>query len=106
MTEYKTARDKPGRKARGPYSPKLFFTASSPGLPSKVVTPSSHALSCGGLVFSHSCAAFDPSVPSVRILFITTFSMSTVNFRFLMNLAAFGHSSAKPAWGRQLRSTP
>ena len=60
------------------YRPRLFLTASRPGLPSNVVTPSSQAVSCGGLVFSHSWAAFGPSSPSVRILFITRFSMSTV----------------------------
>src|ERR1700733_6421621 len=60
------------------YRPRLFLTASSPGLPSKVVTPSSQVVSCGGLVFSHSWAAFGPSSPSVRILFITRFSISTV----------------------------
>ena len=58
--------------------PRLALTAASPGLPSKVVTPSSQVASWGGLVFSHSCAAFGPSSPSVRILFITRFSISTV----------------------------
>src|ERR1700733_14153424 len=60
------------------YRPRLFLTASRPGLPSNVVTPASHGVSCGGLVFSHSCAAYGPSSPSVRILFITRFSISTV----------------------------
>src|ERR1700722_17080963 len=73
----RTERARPG-VVRYTYRPRLFLTASRPGWPSNVVTPSSQAVSCGGLVFSHSWAAFGPSSPSVRILFITRFSMSTV----------------------------
>src|SRR6202020_1993859 len=79
------------------YRPRLFLTESRPGLPSNVVTPSSQAVSCGGLVFSHSCAAFGPSSPSVRILFITRFSMAAVKMRLLMSFAGFGHCPAQPA---------
>src|SRR5207237_7549903 len=75
------ARSRAPSKRPSVQRPRLFLTAGRPGWPSKVVTPASQASSEAGLAFSHSSAALGASSLSLRILFITVFSMSTVNFR-------------------------
>src|SRR5262249_39330806 len=74
------------------HRPKLFFTASSPGFPSSVVTPASHLSRTAGFFFSHCSAAGPASMLSNRIEPITSFSIFSANTRFLRSVPTFGHS--------------